>query len=372
MNYLDIRRADLLKHAKADEVDAYVVLGGSNVAYLAGFAGVPGALVLTAKRAVFVCDDPDAVPGAEEGVGPEVVIRGSDQSLAQAAGEVLTKLGAKHVGFDADATVVADAERLAAAAAKAALKPVRGRLAGLRVIKDPGEVEQVRAAVRVADRAFSMFRALLHEGDTEKEMSDALEAYVRRSGARAAAFPTAVLVGERGAVPNAQPTERKVSDGSKLVVSWGADVGYKCATTRSLKSPFAVTPTRRTKSERLGYDFEKVAAAVFAAHRAALQAIVPEATAKEVYAAARKVVADAGYGDFFPARLGHGIGLDPVEAPTLSAGSAEVFRAGMVLVLTTGVTVPGWGAVRIGDTILVTRDGANQLSSLPDDPAAYE
>jgi len=372
MNYLDIRRGDLFKHAKADEVDAYVVLGCSNVAYLTGFAGVPGALVVTAKRAVFICDDHDAIPEVPEGELPEVVTRGLDQLLATAAGETLAKLGVKHVAFDADSTAVADAERLAAAAPKAALKPVRGRLAGLRVIKDPAEVEQIRAGIRVSDRAFTMFKVLLHEGDTEKEMSDALEGYVRRSGAQSASFPTTVLVGERAAIANARPTERKVSDGSKLVASWGANVGYKCLTTRTLKSPFAVTPTRRTKSERLGYDFEKVSAAVVEAHKAALQAIMPEVTAKEVYAIARKAVADAGYGDFFPARIGHGIGLDLVEAPTLSSASADAIRAGMVLALTTGVTIPGWGAVRLGDTILVTRNGADLLSTLPYDPAAYE
>lgn len=371
MRYLEIRRADLLKHAKADEVDAYVVFGTSNVGYLGGF-DAPGALALTAKRAVFVCDDPDAVPIVEEGAEVEVVARAPDQPLAQAVGEVLAKLGAKNVGFDADATAVGDVDRLTAAAGKTALKPVRGRLAGLRMIKDPAEVEQIRAGILILDRAFTMFRVLLHEGDTEKEMSDSLEAYVRRSGARAAAFPTSVLVGERGAIPNARATERKIADGSKLVVAWGADVGYKCLAVRTLKSPFAVTPTRRTKSERLGHDFDTVAAAVVAAHRAAIRAVLPEATAKEIYGAAQQVVADAGFADFFPTRSGHGIGLDLVEAPTLTAGSAEVLRAGMVLALTTGLTIPGWGAVRLGDTVLVTRDGATVMNTLPDDPAAFE
>lgn len=372
MRYLDIRRADLFKNAKADEVDAYVVFGASNLAYLTGYDGVPGALALTSKRAVFVCDDPDDVPPADEDAGVEVVSRLPEPTLAQAVGVVLAKLGAKNVGFDADSTPVGDVERMAAAAPKSALKPVRGRMAGLRMIKDPAEVEQVRAAVRVGDRAFTMFRVLLHEGDTEKEMSDALEGYVRRAGARAAAFPTSVLVGERGAIPNARPTERKVSDGSKLVASWGADVGYKCVAVRTLKSPFAVTPTRRTKSERLGFDFDKVAAAVLAAHKAAVQAILPEATAGEVYAAARQKIVEAGYGDHFPNRIGHGIGVDLVEAPTLSAASTEVLRSGMVLALTTGLSLPEWGTVRIGDTVLVVRDGANVLSVLPQDPAAYE
>jgi len=81
---------------------------------------------------------------------------------------------------------------------------------------------------------------------------------------------------------------------------------------------------------------------------------------------------DAGYGDHFPNRIGHGIGVDLVEAPTLSAASTEVLRSGMVLALTTGLSLPEWGSVRVGDTVLVVRDGANVLSVLPQDPAAYE
>jgi Xaa-Pro aminopeptidase len=365
MNYLTIRRADLLKNQKADGVDAYAVGDATNLEYLSGI-DVPGFLVVAPKHLAFVCDDEFSAEVADALPDCDVVIRKTEQSYAAAAGEVLKKLGTKAVGVDAVTTSVADFDALAGAGL--AVRAVRDRVSGLRVVKDAGEVSVMREAVRIAERAFAMLRVLLREDDTEKESADALDSYVRRAGARASAFPPLVAVGERTALPNPRPGSRRIGDGSKLLVEWGVDVGYKCALSRTIRSPFPVTPTRKTKAERAGQDFDEVAEAVLAAHKAALAAIRSEVPVTEVHTAAQQVIADAGYADSFLPRLGHGIGLQAVEAPTLSATSAEVLRHGMVLVLTTGVAMPGWGAVRVGDTVLVTKEGCTPLTTIALDP----
>jgi len=365
MNYLTIRRADLLKSQKADSVEAYAVGDPTNLEYLSG-VDVPGFLVVAPKQLAFVCDDEYAAEVAAAIPDCEVVLRKAEQTYAVAAGEVLKKLGAKSVGVDANTTPVADFDALTAAGV--AVKAIPNRVNGLRVVKDAGEVALIREAVQIAERAFAMMRVLLREDDTEKESADALDSYVRRAGARGSAFPPVVAVGERMALPNPKPGKRRIGDGSKLLVDWGVDVGYKCALTRSLRSPFPVTPTRKTKSERAGQDFDDVAKAVVAAHQAALATVRAEVPVAEVRAAAQQIIADAGYADSFLPRMGHGIGLQAIEAPILSAASADVLRHGMVLVLSTGVAVQGWGAVRVADTVLVTKEGATALTTISLDP----
>ena len=178
-------------------------------------------------------------------------------------------------------------------APKVTFVPVNGLIEAQRVIKDPSEMEKIREAVRVAERAFRMFTATLRETDTEKDMVDALECYVRRSGARGTSFPPIVAVGERGALPHAPPTDKQLGDGSKVLIDWGADLLYKSDLTRTLRSPFGTSPTRRNKYERVGLNFEEVYQIVLDAQNAALAAIRPGVKAKDVDAAARKVIASA-------------------------------------------------------------------------------
>ena len=224
----------------------------------------------------------------------------------------------------------------------------------------------------MAERAFKMFTATLRETDTEKEMVDAIEA-TSGGPARCASFPPIVAVGERGALPHAPPTSKQLGDGSKVLIDWGADLLYKSDMTRTLRSPFGTAPTRRNKYERVGLNFEEVYQVVLDAQNAALAAIKPGVKAKDVDAAARKVLSsaklrhkgDVKLGDYFTHGLGHGIGLESHEAPRVRANSEDVLESGMVITIEPGVYIPGWGGVRIEDDVLVTHNGFSLLTSLP-------
>jgi Xaa-Pro aminopeptidase len=373
MNYLLQRRSTLAQTLKAREVDGFLVTRGPNVTYLTGFTGEDGCYFGTAKNSVLVSDTRFEEQIKEECPGLDAHIRGHAKTTPEAAAEVVTKSGAKAVAVEQTGITVGELEQYRALCPKVTFVPVAGAVEGQRAVKDQGEIAQIREAVRVAERAFRMFVATIREADTEKDMADAIEGYVRRAGGRGSAFPPIVAVGERGALPHAPPTARALGDGSKVLVDWGADLGYKSDLTRTLRSPFGTAPTRRNKHERVGFDFEEVYEVVLAAQTAALETIRAGVKAKEVDAAARKVLATTKLkgnpgeklGDYFTHGLGHGLGLEVHEAPRVRANSEDTLEAGMVITVEPAVYIPGWGGVRIEDDVLVTHSGCTLLTTLP-------
>lgn len=385
MNYLALRRQTLLKNLKAskDGPDAVLITAAVNVTYLTGFSGDSSYYVAAGKTAVLVTDHRyeqqarEDCPELGQAGGLDLHVRPHDRTTLEAAVEVLTKAGARAVAVEASRLTVAELEALRGLAPKLTFVPVANLVEGMRAVKDMSEVEHIRASIKVAERAYKMFVATLSDADTEKVMVDALEMYLRRCGARGSAFPPIVAVGERGALPHAPPSATVLGDGSKLLIDWGADTGYKSDLTRTVRSPYNTAPTRRNKYERVGYELERVYAVVLAAQNAALAAIRPGVPCREVDAAARQVITDAGFGDFFTHGLGHGIGLEVHEAPRVRANSDDVLEAGMVITIEPAVYIPGekegqpgWGGVRIEDDVLVTRDGCTVLSTLPRDLSA--
>jgi Xaa-Pro aminopeptidase len=382
MNYVAQRRVHLLKTLKDDGVDSYLITNPINVLYLTEFTGDSSYLIVTPKHTILVSDSRFEEQIAEECPGLDVHIRPHHKTITEAAAEVLQKVGGKIVGVESAHLTLAAFEALKDKAPKLKFVPAPNRVEQLRAIKDPAELEIIREAVRVAERGFQMFTALLRGSDSEKEMADALEGFVRRAGGRCTSFSPIVAVGERSALPHAPPTSRLLSEGSKLLIDWGADLLYKSDITRTVMSPYGATPTRRNKYERSGYDFEKLYSIVEQAQAAAVAKLQHGVPAKEVDAAARKVITDAGYGKFFTHGLGHGIGLDIHELPRIRANSDDILQAGMVVTIEpgiylgerkdpkTGEKLPGWGGIRIEDDYLITKDGAKQLTTLPHDPCA--
>lgn len=357
------RRDQLARVLPPEGLDALLISSPVNVTYLTGFTGDSSVLLLGRERAVLVSDRRFTEQITEECPGLETYIRPPSQKLPEAVAEVLTKLGFRSVGFETGALSVAEFEALKAAALVVNWKGAAERVEQLRAVKDESEVAHLREAIRIAEQAFCAFRALLRPEDSEKDLCDALEGYVRRAGGQGSSFPPIVAVGERAALPHAPPTGRVVGSGELLLVDWGATgpTSYRSDLTRILDT--------RTKSDfRAGASatkLEKVYAVVLRAQEAALRAVRPGAAGRDVDAAARKVIADAGFGDYFGHGLGHGIGLQIHEAPAVRPNSDAVLQAGMVITLEPGIYLPGWGGVRIEDDVLVTPEGAEVLTHVP-------
>ena len=383
MNYFALRRQALIRNLSKDTEgpEAAVITCPVNVTYLTGFTGDSSNVIVTPKTAILVSDLRYDVQIKEEceDVGKngelELHIRPHNKTTGEATAEVLAKLGVKSVAVEANRLPIGALEGFRSLVPKATFVPQDELVETLRTVKDMGEVERIREAVRIAERAYKMFLATLRDTDTEKEMVDSLDGYLRWAGARGSAFPPIVSVGERGALPHAPPSSRQLEEGTKLLVDWGADLLYKSDITRTIRSPFRTTPTRKNKFERVGYSFEEIHQIVLNAQNAAIAEIRPGAKAKDIDAAARKVISSAKLknepstklGEHFTHGLGHGIGLEIHENPRIRANSEDVLEAGMVITIEPGIYLPGWGGVRIEDDILVTRDGCTMLTTLPRD-----
>src|SRR5262249_11414508 len=251
------------------------------------------------------------------------------------------KLGVRSVGFESGHLSVSEFEALKAAAPAVEWKPGKDRVERLRAVKDESEVEEIREAIRFAERAFAMFRGMLQPEDCEKDLADAMEMYVRRAGGRCTSFPSIIAVGPRAALPHAPPTRHHVREAELLLVDWGASGRfYKSDLTRVLvprtTSRFSTTPGGHGLEPKLQEIYE----VVLRAQRAAIDTLRPGVTSGAVDAAARQVIADAGYGEYFTHSVGHGIGLQVHEAPIMRPGTEYVLEAGMVVTVEPGIYVP--------------------------------
>jgi Xaa-Pro aminopeptidase len=370
MDYPALRRQQLAQCLTEEGLDAILVTNPVNVTYLTGFSGESSPFLLGRGHSILVSDARFTEQLAAECPGLDLHIRPPSQGLTQAVAEVLGKMGLSTVGFESAHLTVAELEALRELAPALAWKPGRDRVERLRQIKDPSEVAALREAIGIAERAFTVFRALLRPEDREKDLSDALEMYVRRAGGRCTSFPSIVAVGARSALPHAPPTSQTVGEADFLLVDWGASGRfYKSDLTRVLVTRNNSTSLRPPPGERRAVDakLEDVYAVVLRAQEQALRRIRPGIKAHDVDAEARAVIAQAGFGDFFGHGLGHGLGLQVHEAPALRPNSDVLLQAGMVMTVEPGIYLPGWGGVRIEDDVLVTPEGCEVLTSVSKD-----
>jgi Xaa-Pro aminopeptidase len=359
------RRDRLIEQLPASGAAALLVSHPINVSYLTGFTGEASHLVLSEQKTILVSDGRFVTQLAEECPGLETYIRPPAQTLPEATARVLDQLGVTSAEFESGHLTVADYHHLADKTQSLQWKPGASRVEALRQIKDDGEVAQIRAAIAIAERAFTVFRAMLRPDDMEKDLADDLEHHLRKCGAQHGSFPAIVAVGPRAALPHAPPTQCRVGAAPLLLVDWGASGSffYKSDLTRVLlPHNNSAIPGGDVRAK-----IQAVYEVVLRAQAAGITALRPGVEAQAVDAAARKVIADAGFGDYFTHSIGHGIGMQVHEAPLMRPSNSAKIEAGMVVTVEPGIYLPGEFGIRIEDDVLVTPDGPQVLTSVPKD-----
>ena len=357
------RRDRLRAGLAAADLDAMLVSDLVNVRYLSGFTGSNAALLIRAgeETPVLATDGRYRDQAAQQSPDVEIVIERACAShlTGRAAAD-----GVRRLGFESHVVTV-DGLSVLTRAAGDRLELVRasGTVEALREIKDAGEIALLRLACEAADAALHdlVERGGLRPGRTEKEVGRELESLMLDHGADGVAFETIVAAGPNSAIPHHRPTDAVLAAGDFVKLDFGAIVcGYHSDMTRTF-----------VLSEAAQWQLD-IYELVVAAQREGREALAPGVSLKDIDAASRQVIADAGYAANFSHGLGHGVGLQIHEAPGISASSAGTLLAGSTVTVEPGVYLPDRGGVRIEDTLLVGATKPELLTRFPKELAVID
>ena len=343
MDYLG--RRDRVR-AQLDDlgVGALLVSNSSNIRYLTGFSGSNGAVVVGVTRELdrLATDSRYYIQAEHE--CPDVVVLPSATSVLEVAGTWWADQALGPLGFESHHVTVHQCDQLRQKAPD--LVPSNNLVEQLRVIKDDDERSLIARACAISDAALARLLPEVRVGVTERELAGRLSWLMRDEGADADSFESIIAGGEHSAIPHHSPTNRPLAPGDFLKIDFGALVsGYHADETRT----FVVGAEPETWQREI-HDL------VATAQAAGIAALRAGADCRDVDAAARSVIGDAGYGDYFGHGLGHAVGLDIHEVPFLGATSPGILSVGTPITVEPGVYLPGRGGVRIEDTLVVGLD----------------
>ncbi|MVP02496.1 M24 family metallopeptidase [Paenibacillus lutrae] len=354
------RLQQLTGYMEQNSLDAVIVTLPRHVYYLTGFASDPHerflGLVLVNGQDPFLL-----VPALDEeaAVQASSVKRVYTHQDTDSAYEILQGLlpaGLNAVGIESEHWTLSRYEQLRGFVQAGRFTAVDEQLRNMRVIKTPEEVVLMRRAAEVVEEVLRRGLEKVKIGTAEIDIVAELEYQMKKLGAQGPSFSTMVLTGAASALPHGVPCSRTISRGDLLLFDLGVYLnGYASDITRTFIVGEASEEQRR------------IYETVLAGNRAGIEAVRPGATFASVDAAARSTIEEAGYGVYFNHRLGHGLGLDVHEYPSVHGRNEEVLRAGMTFTIEPGVYVQGTGGVRIEDEVLVTASGVDVLTSFPKD-----
>jgi Xaa-Pro aminopeptidase len=348
------RQRRLLRSSEGSKCDVFLTTHLPNVRYLCGFTGSSAALALAPSGSVLFTDGRYTEQARAEVVGARVaIVRKS--ALVAAAEWVRKRTGRKKLvmGIEGDhLTVASRALLMRTLSSRVRLCHTAGAVERLRMLKDPEELAQIRAAARVGASLFEVALRKARPGVTEVALAAEMEYAARRAGAEGMSFSTIVAAGPRSALPHAHPSTARVPRNGFVLFDFGVILaGYCSDMTRT------ICVGRPTAAARRLYQ------AVLEAQLAAIAAVRPGVAVGEVDRAARSVLRGAGLARYFTHSTGHGVGLEIHEVPRVAAGQQERLQPGMVITVEPGVYLAKRGGVRIEDMVVVTGSGCEVLTS---------
>lgn len=345
------RLQKLLVRLKDEHLDGLIVSSPANISYLGGFTASSAYLLVSNKECVYFTDS-----RYTEEVRPRLkslaTLKKINGSVFDLIADTCVGLGLKKVGFEERHLPYAEYRKIREhLKAKSYLVPSYNLIESLRQVKDPGETGKIREALRITGLALEFIRDFIRPGLKELEIAGELERFIRYNGAGEAAFDIIVASGPNSAHPHHRPGPNKIQDDEPLLIDIGVDYrGYKSDLTRVFFLDKIKGLSRRIHEIVLG------------AQEKAIAKIKPGADIAKIDALARNFIADKGYAKFFGHSLGHGVGLETHEAPSISPKNEGLLVPGMVFTVEPAIYLPGKFGIRIEDMVLVTRKGCEVLS----------
>ena len=348
MNHLNNIAAKLPEYG----LDAMLITSEAGERYAVGFHG-EGLLLVTRSGAHYTTDGRYIEAAREQITGAQVsLVSAGSGHLAQARA-YLEANGLHNVGFESGAMTV-DAHRRYAQELPCILTPAQALLDGLRASKDEGELALMRRAQEITDEAFKAILSFIRPGMTEREIAARLVYEMMSRGGEKVSFDPVVAAGPNGSRPHAVPGDLMVDTGMFITMDFGCKVEGYCS-----------DMTRTVALGRPDPEMERVYKTVLEAQQAGIAAARAGVPGCEVDGAARRVIARAGYGEFFSHSFGHSLGLEIHESPNASPSEKAPLPAGAVVSAEPGIYLPGRFGVRIEDVLVYREGGCEDLTGSP-------
>ena len=348
-----MRKKELQQLLLEAPYDALVLTSEISRRYAAGFHSTAGAVYLSARQAVFFTDFRYVEAARAAVTDFEVREIGGGKSYTAAINELIEQDGVKKVALEDRTLTYAEYTAWASALHAAAVRLEDG-VERLRICKEDDEVEKIVAAQRIAEQAFEEALNDIRAGATEKEIAARLTYLMLHYGAENMSFDPIVVSGANSSKPHGVPTEKQIAAGDFVTMDFGCIVDGYCS-----------DMTRTVAVGHVTDEMQTVYDTVLNAQLAGIACCKAGVTGRDVDAAARQVIADAGYGEAFGHGFGQGVGLEIHEAPTAGPSGAAPLPAGSIVTAEPGIYLPGRFGVRIEDMLYVIEDGCIDLTEAP-------
>ncbi len=337
------------------KVDAVVVSDPFNMRHLSGFAGGEGYVYISSKRKVIITDSRYTEAAARESKdGFEVIM----STIAKTDYDILKELaqadGAKVIGFEDLFLTCSAFGIMSVRCGFEKLEPLGEALNDLRIIKTPEEIDKLRIAESIGDKAFSHILEWIRPGVTELEVAAELEYAMKKNGAEGLSFDTIAASGKNTSLPHAVPGKKVLENGDFVTMDFGCTYdGYCSDMTRTIVIGSANEKQKEIYNTVLNAQLE------------AMKYIKAGVVGADIHKVAADVIAKAGYGQYFGHGLGHSVGLFIHENPRFSPLEKRQIMANTIETVEPGIYVPDFGGVRIEDMIVLTEDGFENFTHSP-------
>ena len=350
MNHIEKIAAQLPEYG----LDAMLIISESGERYALGFHG-EGLLLATRDGAQYSTDGRYIEAAREQVEGAEVLLTTPEKGHIALAKEYIQAKGLHNIGFESGAMTV-DGHKKYAQELPCILTPAQKLLDGLRASKDEGELALMRRAQAITDEAFRAILNFIRPGMTEREIAARLVYELLSRGGERVSFDPIVAAGPNGSRPHAVPGDQMVEEGMFITMDFGCKSGGYCS-----------DMTRTVALGQPSQEMEEVYSAVLAAQKAGINAARAGVTGQEIDEAARRVLREAGYGEYFSHGFGHSLGVDIHESPNANSKEQRPMPVGAVISAEPGVYIPGRFGVRIEDVLILNETGCEDITRSPKD-----
>ena len=334
-------------HSRLGELDALLLTDDISIRYASGFYITDGAALITKTGAYFITDSRYIEAAQSVVKDMDILCTSHEKNLRSILAELMAGAGSA-VGAE-ETRLSHDAWLSMEESFGVKLRPAADILAGLRASKDAAEVEDMISAQRIAEKALDEVLGIIRPGLTEKDIASELVYRMYKHGGEANSFDPIVVTGSKTSLPHGVPGDKVIADGDFLTMDFGTMFNGYCS-----------DMTRTVAVGHATQEMKDIYAIVLEAQLAGIAAAKPGVTGQAIDGAARKVIADAGYGQYFGHGFGHSLGLEIHEAPNANPTNDKPMPEGAAISAEPGIYIPGKFGVRIED-VMWLHDGASHV-----------